>query len=88
VTTQLQLTNISYTAAFPSVLNPILDLCNFNDHFKQRPAFASAVMDFPHYLALYTSSPLTAEEGAQFLTRSFGVLLGEVGLGEVSLKVL
>jgi len=55
---------------------------------KQRPTFACAVKGLPHHLALYTSSLLTAEVGAQFLTRSFGMLLGEVGMGEVFLKVL
>jgi len=55
---------------------------------EQRPALASEVKGVPHHLALYTSSPLTAEVEAQFLTRSFGMLLGEVGMEEVFLKVL
>jgi hypothetical protein len=76
------------TAAFPSDWKPNLDLDNFNDHIKQRPAFASTVISVPHHLALYTSSHLTAEVRAQFLARSFGILLRQMELGHVFPKLL
>jgi hypothetical protein len=60
---------IGKTEEFPSNLNPDLDIDNFNDHFKQRPAFASAVMDV-RIIWHFFPSLLTAEFEVQFLASS------------------
>jgi hypothetical protein len=66
---------------------PNLYLDSFNDRFKQRHTFASAVTVI-RMTWHFVSSPATTDLKVQFLTSSYGSSVGKMELGQVFLKVL